>query len=329
MQLTRYEGNPILEPRGYDWESVAVFNPAATHKNGQIHLLYRAIADYQGYVAQLGHAVFDEGLNLVERSDMPCFGPDMKLWENSIEDARLTEIDGELYMTYVVTPTPTPPGGVRIRLGIPNRQQAITRIALARVDKDFRNFTRLGIITPYVANERDTVLFPMRINGKYGALHRPATDWVDSDHSPKFPSIWFAYLDGLGEGMSGHKLVMESREEWESYKVGAGAPPVWTERGWLLIYHGVDKGRVYRAGAALLDLEEPWKVIARTTEPILEPEEEYERIGDMPNVVFPEGAVVIGEELLVFYGGADKVCCVASVPLNKLLDNLLAQRNRS
>ena len=329
MQLTRYEGNPILEPRGYDWESVAVFNPAATHKNGQIHLLYRAIADYQGYVAQLGHAVFDEGLNLVERSDMPCFGPDMKLWENSIEDARLTEIDGELYMTYVVTPTPTPPGGVRIRLGIPNRQQAITRIALARVDKDFRNFTRLGIITPYVANERDTVLFPMRINGKYGALHRPATDWVDSDHSPKLPSIWFAYLDGLGEGMSGHKLVMESREEWESYKVGAGAPPVWTERGWLLIYHGVDKGRVYRAGAALLDLEEPWKVIARTTEPILEPEEEYERIGDMPNVVFPEGALVIGEELLVFYGGADKVCCVASVPLNKLLDNLLAQRNRS
>lgn len=329
MQLTRYEGNPILEPRGYDWESVAVFNPAATHKNGQIHLLYRAIADYQGYVAQLGHAVFDERLNLVERSDMPCFGPDMKLWENSIEDARLTEIDGELYMTYVVTPTPTPPGGVRIRLGIPNRQQAITRIALARVDKDFRNFTRLGIITPYVANERDTVLFPMRINGKYGALHRPATDWVDSDHRPKLPSIWFAYLDGLGEGMSGHKLVMESREEWESYKVGAGAPPVWTERGWLLIYHGVDKGRVYRAGAALLDLEEPWKVIARTTEPILEPEEEYERIGDMPNVVFPEGALVIGEELLVFYGGADKVCCVASVPLNKLLDNLLAQRNRS
>ncbi|MCL0078996.1 glycosidase [Dehalococcoidia bacterium] len=325
MKLIRYEGNPILKPRGYDWESVAVFNPAVVYKDGRIHLLYRAIADYQGYVARLGHAVFDERLNLVERSDAPCFGPDMKLWENSIEDARLSEIDGELYMTYVVTPTPTPPSGVRIRLGIPNRQQAITRIALVRVDKDFRDFTRMGIITPYAANERDTVLFPARINGKYAALHRPATDWFDSNYSPELPSIWFAYLDSLNGGMSGHKLVMEPKEEWESYKVGAGAPPIRTERGWLMIYHGVDKGRVYRAGAVLLDLEEPWKVVARTTEPILEPEEEYERIGDMPNVVFPEGAVVIGEDLLVFYGGADKVCCVASVRLNELVDHLLEQ----
>ena len=94
-----------------------------------------------------------------------------------------------------------------------------------------------------------------------------------------------------------------------------------------MIYHGVDKGRVYRAGAVLLDLEEPWKVIARTTEPILEPEEEYERIGDMPNVVFPEGAVVIGEELLVFYGAADKVCCAAHVRLDELLNYLLLQRD--
>ncbi|HID86021.1 MAG TPA: glycosidase, partial [Anaerolineae bacterium] len=79
-------------------------------------------------------------------------------------------------------------------------------------------------------------------------------------------------------------------------------------------------------GAALLDLEEPWKVIARTPEPILEPEEEYERIGDVPNVVFPEGVVVIGGELLVFYGAADKVCCVASVRLNELVNYLLVQR---
>lgn len=324
MELTRYEGNPILEPRGYDWESMAVFNPAVAYKDGQIHLLYRAIADYQGYVSRLGQAIFDESLTLVERSDEPCFGPEMKLWENSIEDARLTEIEGELYMTYVTTPTPAPPGGVRIRLGIPKRQEAITRIALAGMNKDFCDFTRLGIITPYEANERDTVLFPERIGGKYVALHRPS-NWVGPDHGPNLPSIWFAYLDSLNRGMSGHKLVMEPREEWESYKIGPGAPPLRTERGWLLIYHGVDKDRVYRAGAALLDLEEPWKVIARTREPILEPKEDYERTGDVPNVVFPEGAVTIGEKLLVFYGGADKVCCAASVHLNELVDHLLAQ----
>ncbi|MCK4450027.1 MAG: glycosidase, partial [Anaerolineae bacterium] len=96
-----------------------------------------------------------------------------------------------------------------------------------------------------------------------------------------------------------------------------------TDKGWLLIYHGVHENRVYRAGAALLDLEVPWKVVARTPEPILEPEEAYEREGDVPNVVFPEGVAVVGEELLVFYGGADKVCCAASVNLGELVDYLL------
>ncbi|MCK4449749.1 MAG: hypothetical protein KAX26_04070 [Anaerolineae bacterium] len=118
---------------------------------------------------------------------------------------------------------------------------------------------------------------------------------------------------------------MKSEQRWEARKIGAGPPPVKTEEGWLLIYHGVDENRVCRAGAALLDLEEPWKVIARTPEPILEPEEEYERVGDVPNVVFPEGAVTIGDELLVFYGGADEVCCAASVCLDELVNYLLMQ----
>ena len=118
---------------------------------------------------------------------------------------------------------------------------------------------------------------------------------------------------------------MKSEQRWEARKIGAGPPPVKTEEGWLLIYHGVDENRVCRAGAALLDLEEPWKVIACTPEPILEPEEEYERVGDVPNVVFPEGAVTIGDELLVFYGGADEVCCAASVCLDELVNYLLMQ----
>ena len=119
---------------------------------------------------------------------------------------------------------------------------------------------------------------------------------------------------------------MKSEQPWEARKIGAGPPPVRTDKGWLLIYHGVDEDRVYRAGAALLDLEEPWKVIARTPEPILEPEEEYELVGDVPNVVFPEGAVVIGDELLVFYGAADKVCCVATAPLEEFIEHLLEMR---
>jgi len=336
MKLARYEGNPILQPRGYGWESVAVFNPTAIHKGGKIHLLYRAVGDYADYASQVGYAAFDEELRLLSRSEEPVFGPDQRLWEVSVEDPRLTEIEGELYMTYVVTPTPSPPGAVRRRLGIPRRQEAITRIALARIEDDFRGFTRLGIITPYGADERDTVLFPERIDGRYAVLHRPS-NWVGPGYGTELPGIWFAYLDidlelddlgnPSGGRMYGHRLVMSPREEWESSKIGPGPSPIKTERGWLLIYHGVDRDHVYRAGAALLDLREPWRVIARTKEPILEPEEPYEVEGDVPKVVFPEGAVVIGERLLVFYGGADKVCCAASIHLGRLIEGLLAGAN--
>ena len=115
---------------------------------------------------------------------------------------------------------------------------------------------------------------------------------------------------------------MKPERKWEEKKVGIGPPPIRTDAGRLVIYHGVDSNTVYRAGAALLDLENPRRVIARTSEPILEPEEDYERIGVVPNVVFPEGAVVRNDELRVFYGGADRVCCVASVPMKLLMESL-------
>jgi len=337
MKLRRYEGNPLLEPRGDGWESIEVFNPAAVYLDGRIHLLYRATGEYIEYISRLGHAIFDENLNLVERFEQPCFSPEIEFWEMSVEDARLTPLEGRLYMTYVVTPTPCPPYAVRRRLGIPLRPQARTRISLAEVtyESERMSFQRLGIITPYGANERDTVLFPEKIGGRYAALHRPSA-WIGPGYPTDTPGIWFAYLDDLPHGTSipqgkpggmyGHRLVMKSEQPWEARKIGAGPPPVKTDKGWLLIYHGVDEDRVYRAGAALLDLEEPWKVIARTPEPILEPEEEYELVGDVPNVVFPEGAVVIGDELLVFYGAADKVCCVATAPLEEFIEHLLEMR---
>jgi predicted GH43/DUF377 family glycosyl hydrolase len=324
MNLMRYERNPIIEPRGDDWEAVATFNCAALYKDGKIHVLYRAVGDYVHYASHLGYAVFDEQLRLLERPEVPVFGPHLILWEMSIEDPRLTEIEGEVYMTYVITPTPAPPGGVRIKLGIPKPMQAAPRTALARVP-DFGSFERLGIITPYDADERDVVLFPGRIQGRYAAIHRPS-NWVGPGYPVEGPSIWFAFLDDLPGGMSDHKVIMEAEQPWEGIKIGAGPPPIKTNAGWLLIYHGVDPDRVYRAGVALLDLEEPWKVIARTPQPILEPEEEYEREGDVPNVVFPEGAMVIGDELVVSYGGADKVCCAARVRLDELVNDLVAQR---
>ena len=321
MKLKRYQENPVLEPRGDDWESIAVFNCAATYKEGKIHVLYRAVGDYVRYASRLGYAIFDEDLNLLERPEEPIFSPDIKLWEMSIEDPRFNKIDNELYLTYVVTPTPSPPSAVRRQLGIPKPETAGPRTALARVE-DFHQFTRLGIITPYDADERDVVLFPEKIQGRYGAIHRPG-NWIGPGYPVEQPSICFAFLDELPGRMYDHKVIMEPERPWEGKKIGAGPPPIKTEVGWLLIYHGVDPDHVYRAGAALLDLEEPWRVLARTPEPILEPEERYEREGDVPNVVFPEGAGVIGDELLVFYGAADKVCCAARVRLDELISYLL------
>jgi predicted GH43/DUF377 family glycosyl hydrolase len=106
-------------------------------------------------------------------------------------------------------------------------------------------------------------------------------------------------------------------------KVGAGPPPIKTKQGWLLIYHGVDNNHVYRAGAALLDLKDPGKVLGRTTQPILEPKEPYEKNGDVSNVVFPTGACVIDAKLFVYYGAADKVCCIATTDLENLVDYIL------
>jgi len=220
MKLRRCEKNPILKPRGDDWESVAVFNCAAAYWDGKIHVLYRAVGDYVRYASSLGYAIFDEDLNLLKRSDEPIFGPNIKLWEMSIEDPRLTEVNGELYMTYVVVPTPGPPGAVRRRLGIPRREGSYPRTALAKI-VNFREFTSLGVITPFGAHERDVVLFPEKIRGRYAAIHRPRT-WIGPGYPVGRPSIWFAFLDGLPGRVYDHKVIMEPEQPWEGKKIGAG-----------------------------------------------------------------------------------------------------------
>ena len=158
--------------------------------------------------------------------------------------------------------------------------------------------------------------------GKYFFLHRPSS-WIGSTYGVDKPSIW------LGEGnaltnFEKHILLLKPEEDWEALKVGAGPPPIKTRAGWLVIYHGVSREKVYSAGAALLDLHDPSKIIGRTKTPILEPKEPYEKLGDVNNVVFPTGACVVdNDKLFVYYGAADKVCCLATADLNYLLDHIL------
>lgn len=120
-----------------------------------------------------------------------------------------------------------------------------------------------------------------------------------------------------------HTLLLKPEREWEALKIGAGAPPIRTDRGWLIIYHGVSNEKVYSVGAALLDLKKPNQILGRTKRPLLVPELGYERLGDVNNVVFPTGACIVDGELFVYYGGADKVCCLATANLDVLLDFIL------
>ena len=239
------------------------------------------------------------------RSSSPVLSPSADWEEFGCEDPRIIPFEGTFLITYTAFSRRGP------------------RIALAST-KDFSDFQKFALVGPD-RDDKDCVIFPERIDGKIALLHRLQL------------KVQIAYFDGLESLIKSHSFwreyvthfddyeVMRPKFPWEERKVGVGPPPIKTDRGWLVIYHGVSADRVYRAGAMLLDLDEPRKVLARTREPILEPEMEFEKKGVVRNVVFPDGAVIENGELLSYYGGADRVCCVASAPIDEFLDELEKQ----
>lgn len=318
LRLQRYEHNPILTPLpDSPWESRAVFNPAALEKDGVIHLLYRAIGRGSDYLSSVGHATSTDGFTFTRQSDRPVIAPRRSYERWSIEDPRLVEVEGTLYLTYVVLTQPPFSYG----------QRAYTALAST---EDLVDFRRYGIITPMLpgVDDRDTVLFPERFGGRYAMLNRPQAfsdgDYVAYGSDRASPSsIWLTFSASLRHWSPG-QVLLEPQQWWEAKKIGTGPPPMKTERGWLVLYHGVSADNVYRMGAALLHKDDPRVVLRRLPYPILEPEEPYEIAGDTPRVVFPEGMVLRGDQLLIYYGAADTVCAVASVELSELLDALEA-----
>jgi len=333
IKLRRSKLNPILTPSEKNWwEKEAVFNPGVCQKDGRVFLLYRAIGEYEFYVSRLGLARSDDGVRFRRVNREPILEP-TKLYDRwGCEDPRITSFsDGRFFITYAALSEPANNGG-----GPPATALLST--------KDFKNFRRYGIVTPFGSDNRDVVLFPEKIKRKYIMLHRPhrwtqrellrmfnqkKSDIAESEiwfpstlgNLPDKPSIWIAWSNNLREWF-GHKILMKPTFPWEAIKIGAGAPPIKTEKGWLLIYHGVDNQKVYRVGAALLDLKTPSKVVARLPYPILEPEKPYEKEGDIPNVVFPTGVIICDGVLFIYYGAADKVIGVATIKLNLLLEEL-------
>jgi predicted GH43/DUF377 family glycosyl hydrolase len=294
IQLLRLSDKPVLTPRkDLPWEASAVFNCGAVADNNLIHLIYRATdiasdGSEGAYISRLGYAVSTDGLTF-NRLEHPILSNDIDQELRGPEDPRLVKIDDTFYMTY------TAYGG---------RFEGDYRISLAS-SMNLTDWKRHGVLLD--ETNKDAALFPEKIDGQYLMLHR------------RPPDIWFAYSDDLLHWHE-HQRIMRPLPEspWECLKIGAAGPPFKTAHGWILIYHGVSADRHYSLGIALLDLEDPSKVVARQRQPILEPKMEWERNGHVPNVVFSCGQVIHGDELYVYYGGADTVVGVASVKTEAL-----------
>ena len=302
MNLNRFSGNPILMPKSENaWESKLVFNPGSYLSGNKIHILYRAVD--KNNISHIGYASSIDGFKIDERLEKPVIISEYE-WENlGIEDVRVNTIDENIYITYTAYSTNGP------------------RVAIAETN-DFKSYKKRGLIGPD-HYDKDAVFFPKRINGQIILLHRIE------------PNIQLAYFDNLDDIFNPPKeywkenmanidkfTLLKPKQNWEIAKIGAGPPPIETDQGWILLYHGVDQFKVYRVGAVLLDLDEPQKILARSKHPLLQPEEWYEHWGYVPDVVFPTGTALIDETLFIYYGAADTTCCVATININNLLKEL-------
>ncbi len=301
FKLNRHSST-ILDPiKTNAWESQAVFNPAAIRDGEHIHMVYRAV-EGDNY-STLGYAKLSREGKIIDRWPQPIMQREAPYEKRGVEDPRMTKHDGRYYLVYVAYDGMT------------------VRVCLASTT-DFKNVERHGIIIPEVW-DKDAMFFSEPVKEKLVLMHRiePDIQIAFFDNIPHLlkseHGYWKKYLDNLDK-----YTVMRPRYSWEAKKIGGGAPPILTQAGWLVIYHGVDEKLVYRAGAALLDYENPLRVIARFPEPILEPERDFEKVGDVPNVVFPTATALFDDELLVYYGGADRAIGMATASMSELLHEL-------
>lgn len=306
--VVRSSEEPVLKPKEEnDWEAFAVFNPTAIDLGGKIHVLYRAMSkDNTSYV---GYFNTKDGINIDEKLEEPIYSPRIDYESKKVpngnsgcEDARVTYLDGRIYMTY------TAYNGIDVpRVGI-------TSIS----EEDFLNknwnWTEPSLITPTGVDDKDTCIMPKKFGDEYMIIHR-MQHHICAD---MIPSLEFT--DGVVDQCM--PMLDPRPGMWDDLKVGLAGTPMETEKGWLMLYHGVSSDKKYRVGAALLDKDQPLTVISRTTDFIFEPEKEWELKGIVDNVVFPCGHVIRDNTIFMYYGGADEVLGIATMKLDEVLDAL-------
>lgn len=323
--------NPILKPGAHPWTAEAVMNPAAAVIGGRTHLIYRAIGSdgvsRLGYASSANGIIFDKRLpypvyvaqkprNLPghARRYSPILYPSGGSW-GGCEDPRMVVIENRAYITFNMFD-----GWDFIR---------VAAISIAQDDflsGQFWKWDGPHLLSPPRQIHKNWVLFPEKINGKFVILHSIA------------PKIEVAYRDSIEDiGITepfvqswvGAREGLPAREDvWDNFVRSPGPPPIKTDFGWLLFYHAFGKedrasSIGYRIGAMLLDLNDPTKILCRAATPVISPDEHYENHGNKFGVVYACGAVVRDGKLFVYYGGADKVICVATAPLDNFLDALM------
>ncbi|WP_298369364.1 pesticidal protein Cry7Aa [uncultured Lutibacter sp.] len=334
----------ILEQTATSFENEGVFNPAVYQDKNTVHLFYRAVR--KGNFSCIGYCKLEGPLKVIERLKQPLLIPETSEEFKGIEDPRITKIDDTYYLTY-------------------SAYDGINVFGAYATSTDLKKFEKKGIITPkftfeeyaalitqnydrikkshylfyelfsrYKISElmkgkiyvwdKNLVFFPKKIDGKLAVLHRlhPSIQLLCFTNPNELThSFWKDYISNLG-----NHIVLLPKLKHESSHIGAGCPPIETEKGWLIIYHAAQtttSGLVYHACAALLDIKNPLKVIGRLKQPLFSPTEDYEQKGNVNNVVFPTGTALFNDELYIYYGAADSCVAVASVDLNKLLFKLL------
>jgi predicted GH43/DUF377 family glycosyl hydrolase len=341
LLLSRITQNPVLEPiASHWWESQAVFNPAAIVEGGRVHLFYRALG--ADGISRIGYASSADGVNFDQRLPYPVYAAEhmeearahrpftspARLTYDTVhyasgggwggcEDPRAVNIDGRIYLTF------------NMFNGWSCMRVAFTSIDLEHLSTAKWLWERFKYLSRPGERQKNWVLFPEKINGKFALFHN-----LDKGDPSR---VHIAYLDTLDASEApmpqeapDPQQLPDHQVAWHHRTRSASAPPIKTPQGWLLFYHAAEPKEPhigYKLGVLLLDLSDPTKVLYRSQNPILEPKEWYENDWK-PGVIYASGAVVFGDDLIIYYGGGDKYIAAAKINLNEFLQKLISKENK-
>jgi predicted GH43/DUF377 family glycosyl hydrolase len=346
--------NPIVVPGLYPWRRACTFNPGVIRHNDRFWMFERAAGQLRPFHCYIGALVSDDGIHFDHVSPEPVLTPEMcGSKHGSVQDPRLARIDDTFYMTFAYRPfawsshptgtgvpeshesdfpgverTPSDPAKPGSGNVVGGRPDNFTRTGLA-VSGDLLSWRFHSWITPADIDDRDVILFPEKINNQFVVLRRPL-QYVGERFGTTGPSMWISTSTDLAR-WSEPTFLARAEYDWEDNRIGGSTPPIRTDQGWLVLYHGVQtldpttRHVVYRLGAMMLDLNDPTRVIARCPHPLMVPQTYYEKFGlYIPDVIFPSANVVVDDTLMLYYGVCDTAIALARTKLSTLVDYVMS-----